>query len=249
MIYPHTVLLHSLMAILSAISLLYLFFKKESLKKHTIKLYFNWFLFFFLYNVFLVLPLLIFNELNIFTGVAYVLALLFLSLGGLQGFMLGLSFWDVDHTISRRLSLFYLIGAIFAVLLHVVFFEVPHGSLDGNLVLWYMNQPVSLFYALVVSVASWMVACALLKNIFSLLHFLLKIRLIFLSLSTLILPFAALFYFGATDVMPVYIAFLIVGISLSFFIMGNIGIGVLRKLDKRKQKLRSTGGVLNAKFP
>ncbi len=225
MIYPHTVLLHGLMALLSLGSLLYLFYKKKSLKAYTVKLYFNWFFFFSLYNIALVLPLLFINELNWFAAITYVTALLFAGIAAWQAFVLGLMLLGAAETIRFWLSRLYIIGVIAGVLLHFVFFEVPHGTPDGNLVLWYWNPAIALFYTFFMFTAGWTFALAFFRSIFSLPATLLKMRAIFFSLSAFLLPLAALFYFVVPDVTYRYLSFVLVGIAMLSFIMGNVIIG------------------------
>lgn len=229
MIYPYTALLHGVMAVLCLLSLIYLFYRKRDANSEGIQSYFNWFLFFFLYNISLVLPLLIFDRLTPATGFFYDLALLFLAFGAWYAFRVALSLLFGDGGRQNLLSSLFVVGVLLAVSLHFIFTEVPRGSLDGKWVFWYSGRSVTNFYVLFMFLAGWTFAAAFFKGIFYAEAVLLKLRSLCFALAGAILPIAAFYYFGAEKISNIYLAFLFSILGLLFLAFGNIAVGLFRK--------------------
>ncbi|QQG42296.1 MAG: hypothetical protein HYW15_02140 [Candidatus Giovannonibacteria bacterium] len=228
MIYPYTAFLHLAMTILSLASLVYLFYRKRSLNSAAVGNYFNWFLLFFLYNIFLILPLALFGELNFISGIFYNFALLFLGLGAWQALATALDFMAANSLLKKTVSALYLAGIAAAIGLHFAFPEIPRGTLDGNWVLWYSNQSISLFYTLFMFIAGWLFALTFLKGI-NAMPALLKFRGYCFVFAGFVLPFAAFYYFGAKNVMHIYFAFSFSILGLLLFAAGNILVGLFKE--------------------
>ncbi|MDO8523444.1 MAG: hypothetical protein Q7S12_04170 [bacterium] len=228
MVYSYTASLHGAMAILCLASLIYLFYKKSDSNAEIYKNYFNWFLFFFLYNLALVLPLVMFYELKRESSFFYAAALFFLGLGAWNAFRVGLSLLVQDESRRKIFSIFYVSGVIAAVALHFIFSEVPKGSPDGKWVFWYGNAYVSYIYILFMMTAAWTFTASLLKGYSSLGKVYLKARTLLLMFGGFILSFAAFYYFGATELIHIYLAFLFSILGLMFFLIGNL-VGLFKK--------------------
>jgi len=229
MIAAYTVWAHGIMATLTLASLIYLFFKKPSANLRAIRLYFNWFLFFFLYNLFLILPLVIFDRLNLITGIFFNTALLFLAIGAWYAFQVGLNLMAVRATLFKLFSTIYLFGVLFATVLYFIFPEVPRVTSDGKWILWYSNQPVSLFYSLLLAPAGWLFVVAIFKGWTSLKSRLLKTRACFFGFSGFILPFAAFYYFCSKSATDIYLSFSLIFLALVSFLIGNVVLGFFIK--------------------
>src|SRR3989344_1184445 len=145
MIYPYTAILHVVLAALCFISFFYLIYFKKDLDKATMRAYFNWFLYFFLYNTILMLPLLIFSELSLLVGRFFNVAMIFLGLAAWQAFNMSLNLLITNELKRKLFSFFYLIGISIAVVLYFIYAEIPKGSDDGNWVLWYSGEFISVF--------------------------------------------------------------------------------------------------------
>lgn len=219
---------HTLLAILSLASAVYFVFRRVSLRMITVRKYFFWFSLFFLYNLTLAISGALFSNSPFFSAVGYRVALFLLALGAWQAFVMGLVFLSVSPRIITRLSASYLVGVLAVIFLHVIFFEFPQAA-NENWLFWYSNRPISLLYTFFMFFAGWTVAFAVGKNMFSLKEKLLQIRSAFLTLGAFLLPIAALLYFGTNKIAHLEFSLWLVGIALVFFLIGNLGIGFLRK--------------------
>jgi hypothetical protein len=191
-----------------------------------IESYFNWFFLYFIYNLLLVLPLLLYQNLNESTAIFYVLALFAQGAGAWQAYRAALQFWQNRH--HRIFSMMYIIGVTIAALLHAFYLEIPQGSADGNWVMWYKNRAVAFPYIAFMFLAGWTFAWQFLKGFNSLLG-LMKARTFFLMTTAFILPFAAFFYHGAQNLTHIYAAFVIAIAGLIMVIIGNNLIGFLHR--------------------
>lgn len=231
MIYPYTAALHTVMAALCLASLVYLFYRKQDAQSPTLKAYFNWFLFFFIYNLLLIAPLVIYDELNFKTGLFYNLAIVSLALGMWQAMHAALHLVVTDAARRRFLSFLYLSGILLAAALHFVFPQLPQGSPERDWIFWYPGQKIALFYTLFAFVAGWTFGYSNLRGFRYLTSGFLKVRALFFAFAGFIMPFAAFYYFGATRVSHIVLAFIISILGLICFIAGNIIIGLLRKIS------------------
>ncbi|MBU1014831.1 hypothetical protein KKI17_00090 [Patescibacteria group bacterium] len=224
--YPYTFIFHLAVGLLSGVSTLYLLSKKKSSPIPTVQSYFNWFLFFALYNFTLVLSVLLFAESPFALGIGYIIALFFLGLGAWQAFLLNLYFICVKEPVRNLLSLFYLGGIIFTLLLHGMFFGLPTATADGNWIFWYPNQMISFLYIIFMFAAGWSVTIVMGRYAPSLPQGPLKTRSILFSLASFLFPFAALLYFAATNVVHLYISCSLVVLSLVLLVIGNAGVRI-----------------------
>lgn len=228
MIYPYTAALQITLAALSFVSVIYLWGrKKDHRADFLLDSYFNWFLFFFLYNILLILPLVIFDELNVATGIFFASAMIFLGLATWHAVRFILSFIIVAESRRRFFATLYLIGVLMAALLFFVFPEVPTGSPDRNWVFWYGNRTVALIYSAFMFIAGWTFAFGNLRSISALNSAILRSRALFYALAGFTLPFAAFFYFGVKEVRDLQIASAISIVGLTLFVLGNNFIGIL----------------------
>ena len=235
MIYPYTAILHGALAILCFASFFYLIYFKKDLDKTSMRAYFNWFLFFFLYSVLLLLPLIIFNELNLITGRFLNIAFVFLSLAAWQAFNVALNLLVSNEQKRNFFSMLYLIGITIAVILNFIFVEIPVGSANGKWVLWYSGEYISFFYTLFMFIAGWTFTFINLKEVSKLQQILLKIRAILYALAGFILPFSSLYYFGVQNMWEVQLSFMFSISGMTLFAIGNIPLGIiLKRRENRK---------------
>ncbi|MBI2610009.1 hypothetical protein HYW53_02425 [Candidatus Giovannonibacteria bacterium] len=228
MIYPYTVALHGVMALLSLLSSIYLFYRKRDTDNESIGAFFYWFLYYFIYNFILALSIIIAGELNELVGISYAIALVFQGFAAWNAFNVALNLAGFNFFIRKSFSWLYLLGMLIASMLHLIYFEIPIGTSDAKWVLWYSNQPRSLFFTFFMFVAGWTFALVHFKALFLLHSAALKMRAFFFALAAFILPFAAWFYFGAQDVNDIFFAFLFAILGLVFLAVGNVVIGVLK---------------------
>lgn len=228
MIYSYTAILHGAMAALSLASFIYLFYRKNDANQPEIKAYFNIFLSFFLYNILLITPLILFREPNAVYVIFYLAALFALTFTGGNAVKFSLFFLVSEEKKRRMLINLYFGGAWLAVGLHLIFREIPIISPDGNWVFWYSGTTISYFYILFMFLGGWPFALVMLRGFYGLSSDLLKTRAILLALGGLTLPFAALYYFGAQNVTHIYLAFLFSITGLVLFLIGNIIFGFFR---------------------
>ncbi len=228
MIAPYTLVLHGVMAILCLISLAYLFYKKSDANSRTVAYYFSWFLFFFLYNIFLVLPLILFRELDFRASSAYALALVFLAVAAWSAMKVGLNIFGLSENSKRIISFLYIFGAVMSAAAHFYASKTPSLSWDGKWVFWYGGGFASYAYIFFMFAAGWIFAASIMRGFSSLRSYLTKIRASLLFSGAFILPFAAFYYFRATELAHIYLAFLFSIIGLTSFMAGNL-IGFFKK--------------------
>lgn len=222
MIAPYTLVLHGVMAILCLASLVYLFYKKSDTTSDVLKDYFNWFLFFFLYNISLVLPLLIFNELNDAARFFYAAALEFLGIAAFYAFKVAIKLLIKNQYLNNFLSFIIIAGVTAAAGLHIIFRQIPQILPGGHWIIWYQNMYVSYFYIFFMFVAGWTFALSMLKGYLSLSSTILRVKSLFLCAGSFFLPFAAFFYFGAKNISHIYFAFIFSILGLIFLLTGNL---------------------------
>lgn len=228
MIAPYTLILHGVMAALCLGSLVYLFYKKSDTNNKTFNGYFLFFLFFFLYNILLVAVAIFFRVSGDWVSWMYVAALISLAIAARSAYGVALTLLDIGESLKSTLSFFYIFGAIAVALGHLLFIKAPTLSADGNWIFWYGNNAVSYSYIFIMFVGGWTFAFAIIRGIASLRSGFQKMRAIFLSLGAFILPFAAFYYFVATKLSDIYLAFLFSILSLTFLLIGNL-IGLFRR--------------------
>jgi len=217
MIYPNTVIAHTVVVFLCLASLVYLQYRVKRKEFRTFRPYYNWFLFFLLYNISLAMPLFIFNSLNLASGVFYSLGLLFLAIAMWQAFEVGLNLVVKNEFWHTLLSVLYLIGVSVAVTLHFIFPEVPQGGSDGRWVLWYSNQSISLFYVLFAFIAGWTFVAGCIKGFLIHRSRFLRFRILLFLTAGFILPLSALYYFGAETYTHIYVAQFLAILSMALF--------------------------------
>lgn len=221
MIAPYTFAMHGLMAILCLGSMLYLFTKKSGAGSDVVENYFNWFLFFFLYNIALAAPLLIFQEISAIFAYIYLLALLFLGVAGWNAFWVAMALLLKNAQFEKVLSRIYIAGIIVSVFLQFLFFEFPRLTPGGKWILWY-SGPVAYFYIFFMFAAGWTFAGSFIKDLGTVASQILKIRGIILATGAFVLPLAAASYFRAPNINYIYFAFGASIAGLFLLLSGNI---------------------------
>lgn len=229
MIYQNTAILHSVMATLCLFSAGYLAVRGGVRENESVEAYFKWFSGFFLYNIFLITPLLIFEELNTYTAYFYLLALLALGYAAWNAFRISIRFLAGEYSRSL-LNLFFIFGTGIGVLLHAANFRVPTGSPDGNWVFWYSGEPAALVYVLFMFVAGWSFALLHLINYTKMESVFLRTRSLLFALGGFTLPFAAYFYFMASTMNYIYFAFFFSIFGLTVFATAN-AMSVFKKIS------------------
>lgn len=221
MIYPYTLFLHLIMAFLCAGSLIYLIYNKKNFSVSSLFYYSTWFLFYFLYNVILVLPLLLFKDLNYWSGIFYNFALVSLAFAVWFIFKMALNFLVLDRKKSSNISKLFIIIILLVTSLYFIFPEIPRGSEDGKWVFWYSNRLIAFLYSSFAFIAGWILGFSFLKEFRQISEISLRIRSSILSFISFILPFAAFFYFTAQTKIHLYLAFLISILCLTFLLIAN----------------------------
>lgn len=229
--YLGTVGFHLLQGLLALLSVFYLLAQREKFQVPALKKYFTWFTFFTFYNIAFIISTFLHDASDILSAVGYQIGLLLLAIGAWQAFLVALEFLNISHRIRKTLATLYITGAFFAVGLHLAFFEVPQ-ALNVDWLLWYPNQIVAVPYVLFMFLAGWTFSFSLARVLFSASHIYLKTRALFMSISGFILPFAALFYFAASKLSHIYTSFGVVIVGMIFFVLANIGVGILRKRER-----------------
>jgi len=220
---------HGALALLALVSGVYLLFWRKNFTLDSVKEYFFWFALFFLYNATLATAAVFFPLYPVVAATGYILALFVLALGAWHGFRIGLRFLNTSKSLYNLLSKAYITGVLAAVFLHVLFFELPQVA-DENWLFWYTNRPVSLFYALFMFIAGWTVSFSMLKAVASLVRQSFKIRALLIAGAAFLLPIAAIFFFGVTQVSHIVLSLWLVGIALVLFLVGNILPGLARRI-------------------
>ncbi|KKU58241.1 MAG: hypothetical protein UX81_C0024G0001 [Parcubacteria group bacterium GW2011_GWA2_47_12] len=208
MIAPYTLALHGVMAILSLISLVHLFYKKFDTNSKTFDAYVNWFLFFFLYNLFLVFPLIFFRELDFSASLIYVLALICLAIAAWNAFKVSLNIFGLNENSKKVVLFLYIFGAMLSAVAHLYASKVPELSPDGKWVFWYDSNLVSSAYVFIMFVAGFAFAASMIHGFLTIRSNLLKTKSILIFLGSFSLPFAVFYYFMATEIAHIYMAFL-----------------------------------------
>jgi len=222
-IYSYAAILHGVMAGLCLVSSAYLYGRKEN--HPAAKNYFNWFFLYTFFNLSLVLPLIVFDELNIYTGYFYAIALFFLGLAAWQAFKTALNF--IGGFPKKYASIIYLIGVMAVTALHFIYPEIPMGSADGKWVFWYPRSWISLLYVAFMFVAGWTFFASFLRGMRGISP-VLKLRALLFSSGAFLLPLAAYYYFGAAKISDIYLAFIFAIGGLFLFAAGNM-IGLFKK--------------------
>jgi len=226
--YPYTLFLHSLLIILSLVSLLYLYLYRGNFPKLSpLKGYFLWFAFFILYNVAHIFAALLLQKFPIWSGIGYILALFFAAIATWHAFRVGLYFFGVTGKKYATLSWLYIIGVMSALSLHILFFEIPQPA-NENWIFWYSNRPIAFTYIFFMFVTGWTFAFGIMKSLSTLPGVILKLRALFLAFPALILPLAAYFYFAPTSVRDIKFAMAINIFALLSFILGNVVLGIVQ---------------------
>lgn len=217
------------MAALCLVSSIYLFYKRKDSQNKAINDYFAYFILFFLYNAFLVFPLIAFDELNIYGGFFYAAAMSSLCIMIWHGFRLSLTLLGLKDFSRRFLSSLYFLGATIVIVLHFVFIEVPVGSENGKWVFWHTNQSLARSYDILVIIVLSVFIYAMMKGFFVVDSGWLKLRSILLALAGILTASSAFYYFGATKIEHIYLAFVCAISGLLLFAFGNILIGIFNK--------------------
>lgn len=228
MIYPYPLFLHLLMAFFCGVILLYLIVTRRLFQNRTTRNYFNWFLCYFFYSLFLSIPLFFFKELMIELSFFYNLALLFLAIGMWFGLKVVMDFWNFNEKTKERLLQVFLIGVLIATALHFTFPNIPQPSEDGRWIFWYSNRAIGIFYSAFAFVVGYFWAFGFIRGIPYIDKTILRVRAFLLSVPGFVLPFSALFYFAPRNVLDIYLAFIAVMVGLLFFVAGSILVRFIR---------------------
>lgn len=183
---------------ISFVGVFYIYFRRKNSKGQIVSSFLYFFSFFFLYSLFIFLEYYLLERFSSKSIFFYNLAIASLGFGTYKLFSASLDSSSKDAPKNTALKQIYFFGIFIAILLHMFYPVAPGISFDGYQIFIYQNQWVEYYYDFFMFVAGWGFAFYVGKGFLIVQSRILKAKALIIALGAFLMPFASIFYFGAT---------------------------------------------------